>query len=145
MIIAFPDQTYQTKDLDQPVRVIEQWINNLIGIPMMATNVELKVEPHQILINIKGSYNLITVDYNISLPSHSQINRVSPVETLEKIQDALFGREMMSSSNELPAVQTVFVQGEEMKLDETYGVQFKQLKDDPANCITLSDRVIGNR
>ena len=144
MIIAFPDQTYQTKDLDQPVRVIEQWINNLIGTPMMATNVELKVAPHQILINIKGSYNLITVDYNMFLPSHSQINRVLPVETLEKIQNVLFGREMMSSSNELPAVQTVFVQGEEMKLDETYSVQFKQLKDAPANCITLSDRVIGN-
>ena len=29
LIIAFPSQKYETKDLDQTVRTIEQWINTL--------------------------------------------------------------------------------------------------------------------
>jgi hypothetical protein len=143
LIIAFPDQTYQTKYLDPPVRVVEQWINNLIGTVMMSKNVELKVAPHQILIIVKGSYSLITVDYKMFLPSHTQVNRVLPVEKLEEIQDVLFGEEMMTCSNELPAVQQLFVQGEEIKLTETYSVQFKQLEDAPTKCTTLADRVVG--
>ena len=58
------------------------------------------VEPDQIVIKIEGFYNLITVDYNMFLPSHTQINRVLPNEALEKVQDFLFGEKMMSLSED---------------------------------------------
>ena len=143
LIVAFPNQSYEIEDLDQPVRVIEQWINTLIGTITMLKKVQIEVKPHQIVINIKGSYNLITIDYNMYLPSHTQINRVLPVETLQKVQDILFGEELMSLSEELPVVQQVFVQEEKIELTETYNVQFKQLEDAPAERTTLADRVIG--
>ncbi|CAB4042211.1 schlafen family member 13-like [Paramuricea clavata] len=143
LIITFPNQNYEKKDLDQRARTIEQWINTLIGNITMLEKVQFGVEPDQIVIKIEGFYNLITVDYNMFLPSHTQINRVLPNEALKKVKDFLFGEEMMSMSEELPAVQHVFVQGEEIKLTETYNVQFKQLEDAPAERTTLADRVIG--
>lgn len=96
LVIAFSRQKYETKDLDQPVRTIEQWINSLIGTVTMSKKIKIAVEPQQIVINIKGSYSLITVDYNMFLPSHSQVNRVMPIETLEKIQEIIFGENMTS-------------------------------------------------
>ena len=145
LIIAFHSQKYETKDLDQTVRTIEQWINTLIGIVTMSKKVKIEVEPQRIVINIKGCYNLITVDYNMFLPSHSQINRVLPTETLEKIQGIIFGESMTSVGKELPVVQEVFVQGEDIKLCETYTIQFKEFKDAPAKCTTLVDRVTEKR
>lgn len=141
LIIYFPDQTYRNRDLEEPVKRIEQWISKLIGITMMSKNVELKVGTHQILIAVKGSYYLVTVDYNMFLPSHAQVNQVQPIETLEKIQDVVFGKEMLTSSNELPVVQQVFIKGEEMKSTETYSVQYKLFQDAPDKPRTLADRV----
>jgi hypothetical protein len=129
LVIAFHEQTYQTKDLDQPSRVIEQWIKNLIGTAMMSKKIKFDVAPHQISINVKGSCNLITVDYNMFLLSRTEVNRVLPVENLDTIRDILRGEEWGTWSTELPAVQQIFVKGEEIKLDETYSVQFKQLED----------------
>ena len=111
----------------------------------MSEKVKIEVEPQRIVIYIKGCYNLITVDYNMFLPSHSQINRVLPTETLEKIQGIIFGESMTSVGKELPVVQEVFVQGEDIKLCETYSIQFKEFKDAPAKCTTLADRVIEKR
>ena len=141
LIIDFPNQTYRLRDLEEPVKRIEQWISNLIGITMMSKNVKLKVKPHQILIVVKGSYDLVTVDYNMFLPSHAQVNQVLPIETLEKIQTVLFGKEMLTKSNELPAVQQVFIKGEEMESSETYSVQYKLFEDAPDKSRTLGDRV----
>ena len=143
LIIAFPEKAYQTKDLDQPTRVIEQWIENLIGTVMKCKKVKLHVAPHQIVINVKGSDHLITVDYNMFLPSHTQVNRVQPVERLDEIQGILIGEDVGTWISELPVVQHVFVKGEEIKLDETYNVQFKQLKDASTKHTTLADRVVG--
>lgn len=145
LIIAFPSQKYESKDLDQPVRLIEQWINNLVGTVTMSQKVKIEVEPQRIVINIKGCYNLVTVDYNMFLPSHSQVNRVLPIETLEKIQGIIFGENMTSVGKELPVVQQVFVQGEDIELCETYSVQFKEFKDAPAKRTTLADRVSERR
>lgn len=141
LIIAFPDETCKIRDLEEPVKRMEQWISNLIGITIMSKNVELKVEPRQILIVVKSSYDLVTVDYNMFLPSHAQVNQVLPIETLEKIKDVLFGKEMLTSSNELPAVQQVFIKGEEMKSTETYSVQYKLFEDAPDKPRTLADRI----
>ena len=143
LVIAFSSQKYETKDLDQPVRTIEQWINSLIGTVTMSKKIKIAVEPQHIVINIKGSYSLITVDYNMFLPSHSQVNRVMPIETLEKIQEIIFGENMTSVGRDLPSSQQIFVKDEEIKLCETYSVQFKDLKDAPARCTTLADRVAG--
>jgi tetratricopeptide (TPR) repeat protein len=145
LVIAFPGQTYQTKDLDQPSRVIEQWIKNLIGTAMMSKKIKFHVAPHQISINVKGSCNLITVDYNMFLPSRTEVNRVLQVENLDTIRDILRGEEWGTWSTELPAVQQIFVKGEEIKLDETYSVQFKQLEDTSTKSTTLADRVVGNK
>ena len=145
LIIAFPEEAYQTKDLDQPTRVIEQWIENLIGIVMKCKKVKLHVSPRQIVINVKGAYHLITVDYNMFLPSHTQVNRVQPVEQLDEIQGILIGEDVGTWITELPVVQHFFVKGEEIKLDETYNVQFKQLKDASTKHTTLADRVVGNK
>ena len=145
LIVAFPEKAYQTKDLDQPTRVIEQWIENLIGTVMKCKKVKIHVAPRQIVINVKGSYHLITVDYNMFLPSHTQVNRVLPVERLDEIQDILIGEDVGTWISELPVVPLEFVKGEEIKLDETYNVQFKQLKDASTKHTTLADRVVSNK
>ena len=143
IIIDFSGQTHDLSELDQPLKVIEQWVNTLVGIVMMAKKVKIQAEPHRIVIYIKGSYQLITVDYNIFLPSYTQVNKILPVETPEGIQGVLFGEDMPSASTKLPVMHQEFVQGEKIDLNETYTVQFKQLVDTSAKSRTLCDRMIG--
>ena len=147
LVITFCNQIYQRRDLDQPTKVIEQWIETLIGNVVMTEKVELKVSSHQIVLNVKASRSLVTVDYNMFLPGHTQVKRILSTESLEKIQHLLFGNKQMSTNNELPIVQQTFVQGEEIKLIETYSVQFKQLEDAPSKSKTLGDRIVdkGNK
>lgn len=146
LIIRFLEQGYTKKDLDQTLRKIEQWIKTLVGTAMMLNKVsidELPLNVEKIVINIKGSYNLITVDYNLFLPSFTEINGILPVESLESVKKALFTDEVMKTTDEFPTIQEVFVRKKEIKLTETYSVQFKQLEDAPSRSNTLADRIIG--
>ncbi|XP_028403629.1 uncharacterized protein LOC114526274 [Dendronephthya gigantea] len=144
LALDFPSQKCEKKDLDQTGRKIEQWIKNLIGTVKMKRKVKLEISADQMLLTVKGSNRLITVNYHMYLPSHTEVNQVSPIETLEEIRKCLFGDKEMIAINELPTVRQVFVQGEEMKLIETYSVQFKQLEDTPTKSTTLGDRVVAN-
>lgn len=144
IVLDFSRETSSKKAINDSVRIIEQWIKNFVGATTTVSNIKIELQPHQVVLNIKGYYHLSTVNYNLCLPSVTEVISVPSDEPVEKIKELLEGKHQMSTGDSSFGFhKTSFIQGQDSGLVESYSVELKQLESSPSNRTTLADRMIG--
>ena len=132
--------TFKQKRL-QFVRTIEQSLISSIGSQMVSSNIDFKPVQNCIVCMVKKCNSLITINYNLYLPSETQANSVS---TLERIEDTILNRQLVPQRVVISSHHKLFIENENCCLTESKMVQLKHLKAGPSKRTTLADRMTGN-
>ena len=97
------------------VRMIEQYVTEMIGILKMAELTEIQVNRREIIINVKQSRNVVTITYNMYLPSKSQVTLVPATTYVQGVREVLDKR-VIDNCVIIGSHQTVFRKGTESGL-----------------------------
>ena len=125
------------------VRMLEQSMISIIGLNQTVSNINFKEDKESIVILVKKTDSLITTNYNLYLPSQSQVVQVPPWEPLEKVKDDIINRKAVSESVQSGSHQRLFCKGKKCGFDENKMRQFKHLKAGPSKRTRLADRMTG--
>jgi hypothetical protein len=125
------------------VRMLEQSMISIIGLYQTVSNINFKEDKESIVIFIKKADSLITTNYNLYLPSQSQVVQVFPWESLEKVKHDIINRKVVQEPVHLGSHWTKFVKDTNSGLQETKTVQFKSIKAGPSKRTRLADRMTG--
>jgi hypothetical protein len=96
-----------------------------------------------ICILIKKADSLITTNYNLYLPSKTQVVQTFSLEPQEKVKDDILNRKDVLESVQSGSHCKIFVEGENCNFYECKMVQFKNPKASSSKRTKLADRTIG--
>ena len=125
------------------IRVLEQKIISIIGQSQTVSKINFSYDKDIIVIRIQRADSLITANYNLNVPSHTQVMEVSPWEPLENIKNNIFYREATPNAVELGSHCQVFLKDKKCGFHESKISQFKNLKAISSKCTSLADRITG--
>ena len=125
--------------------MLEQSMISIIGLNQTVSNINFKEDKESIVILVKksDSISLVTTNYNLYLPSQSQVVQVSPLEPLEKVNEDIMNRKVVQEPVQLGSHCTIFLKGTNSGLLESKIVQLKHLKAGPSKRTKLADRMTG--
>ncbi len=129
------------------IRILEQSMISIIGLHHTTSKINFRVDKDSIIIFIKKADSLITTNYNLFLPSQTQVVMVSPVESPEHVKNDIMNRKIVPQPVQLGSHCQMFLKDNECSFKESKVVAFKCLKADPSKRTTLADRMIckGNK
>jgi predicted HTH transcriptional regulator len=125
------------------VRILEQSMISIIGLNQTVSNINFKEDKESIVISVKKADSLITTNYNLYLPSQSQVVQVFPWEPLEKVKDDIINREVVQEPVQFGSHCTTFAKGTNSSFQDNKSVQLKHLKAVASKRTTLADRMTG--
>ena len=125
------------------VRMLEQSMISIIGLSQTVSNINFKEDKESIVILVKKSDSLITTNYNLYLPSQSQVVQVSPWEPLEKVKDDIINRKVVEEPVQYDSHCKKFVKDRNCGFQDNKSVQLKHLKAGPSKRTRLADRMTG--
>ena len=125
------------------VRMLEQSMISIIGLNQTVSNINFKEDKESIVILVKKSDSLITTNYNLYLPSQSQVVQVSPWEPLEKVKDDIINRKVVEEPVQYDSHCKKFVKDRNCSFQDNKSVQLKNLKASSSKRTTLADRMTG--
>jgi hypothetical protein len=125
------------------VRILEQSMISIIGLNWTVSNINFKEDKESIVILVKKTDSLITTNYNLYLPSESQVVQVPPLEPLENVKHDIINRKAVSESVQSGSHQRLFCKGKKCDFDENKMCELKHLKAGPTKRTTLADRMTG--
>ena len=121
------------------LRMIEQRLVDIIGSCLFHDKVRiLKKNAKQFVFMVDSSQSLCTVDYNIYLPTQSQVIPISPWEHPERVK-AILNREI--SMQQQSENYEDLVLNRKVSFQEFDSIQYKQLKSEKSKCVSLADRM----
>ena len=123
------------------VRMIEQKIEMLIGCAKMVSKIRKSSYPNRIDFLVKASDGLITLNYNLCLPTKAQVLAVPSTDPPEELKNVIDGQNSLVCK-ELSSYEEDFFKGQYVGFEEDDDVQFKSLKAGATKCVTLADRVV---
>ena len=123
----------------QVIRMLEQSMIPIIGTQNTTSNIIFKQDLEGIVISVKKIGYLVTTDYNLYLPTNSQVVRVSSWEPLTKITN----RKVVLEPVKLGCHCQIFRKDKSCEFTESQTVQFKKLEARATKRTTLADRMIG--
>ena len=137
--MEFEDDLILRNETDGILRMIEQRLVDTIGSCLFHTEVRiLKKNAKQLVFTVDSSQSLCTVDYNLYLPTQSQVIPISPWEHPERVK-AILNREVRIQQ---PFENYGdFVLNRQVPFEEFDSIQFKQLKSEKSKCVSLADRM----
>ena len=125
------------------IRILEQSIISVIGQIHTISNINFQQDKKGLLIFVEKTDSLITTNYNLYLPSQTQVVQVSPWEPKEKVKDNVINRKMVPEPVQIGSHCKIFSKGTICDLSESKTVQLKHLEAHPTKRTTLADRMIG--
>ena len=125
------------------IRILEQSIISIIGQIHTVSNINFQQDKKGLLIFVEKTDSLITTNYNLYLPSQTQVVQVSPLEPKEKVKDNVINRKMVPEPVQIGSHCKIFFRGTICDLCESKTVQLKHLVAHPTKRTTLADRMIG--
>ena len=125
------------------IRILEQCMLSIIGLYQTISNMDFIEDKESIIILVKKVDYLITIDYNLYLPSRTQVVHVSSLEPIERVKDDIIDRKVSLESVLLRSHCKIFRQGTICDVRESKTVQFKHLEAQATRRTTLADRIIG--
>ena len=123
------------------VRRIEQNLINII-VTNITEYVNYEEEGNTVTMFVEKADSLITIDYNLYLPSKTQVNQVPPSQSQDKVKEIL-NRRFVEEPIQCESRMKLFNKGKRSGLSETKTVQLKNVKADKTNRTTLADRMFG--
>ena len=91
---------------------------------------------------VETADSLITVNYNLYLPSKTQVNQVLPSESQDKVKEIL-NRRVVEEPVQCESHIKLFSKGKGCGLSETKTIQLKNVKADTSKRTTLADCMTG--
>ena len=128
------------------VRTVEQNVKGAIGVAGMRKYIHIVVcqEQQKIIVNVKGSNKLFTVNYNLYLPGQSEINPIDSTTGTEDIKEILH-KKLVEACVTIASHKKDWEVGKHCGLQEGDDVQFKTVENAPSKRVTLADRVVANK
>ena len=123
------------------VRMIEQKLEMLIGCAKMVSKIRKSSYPNRIDFLVMASDGLITLNYNLYLPTKAQVLAVPSTDPPEELKNVIDGQNSLACK-ELSSCKEDFFKGQYVGFEEDVDVQFKSLKAGATKCVTLADRVV---
>ena len=125
------------------IRILEQSMISIIGIHQTVSNISFQQDKEDIVTVVKKSGSLITTNYNLYLPSQSQVVLVPPCEPLEKVQHNIINRKVILEPVQIGSHCQIFFKDKICGIHESKTVQLKHLEAHATKRTTLADRIIG--
>ncbi len=124
------------------IRILEQSMISIIGTRAIS-NMNFKTDQESIVVSVKQADFLITTNYNLYLPSETQVVIVSPLESPEHVKDDIINRKVVLEPVQLGSHCKIFLKDENCGFHESKSCQLKNLKADPSKRTKLADRMTG--
>ena len=138
----FYESTPIRKKIDACVRIIEQKIGDSLDAVDFVSIIEFERRPQKIFINVKEVEGPFIVNYNLYLPTKSQVKVIPPSVSVAKVKAMLNRRDKPAKAACTPGLaHQDFVKNEITTCDEDINVQWKSLKSECTRNITLADRI----
>ena len=138
--MEFEDDLILRNKTDGILRMIEQRLVDIIGSCLFYAKVRiLKKNAKQLVFTVDSSQSLCTVDYNLYLPTQSQVIPISPLEHPERVE-AILNREVRIQQQPFENYED-FVLNRQVPFEESDLIQFKQLKSEESKCVSFADRM----
>ncbi|CAB3988579.1 schlafen family member 13-like [Paramuricea clavata] len=142
-VVLYNKCTCQLSGISLLIRVLEQSLISIIGSNQTISKINFKEDIECMVILVKKADYLVTTNYNIYLPSQSQVVQISPWEPLEKIKDDIINRRVVPEPVQLDSHCRIFLKGKNCDFHENKMVMFKNLKADQSKRTKLADRMTG--
>ena len=120
------------------IRMVEQSMISIIGTQQTTSYINFREDNGRMLISVRKADSLITINYNLYLPSQSQVVQVFPWETLE-----IINRKAIHQPVQLDSHNKIFRKDSTCDIHESKTVQLKHLEANATKRTTLADRMIG--
>ena len=137
-----PVEGSASSQMSPVIRILEQSMISIIGVPETISKISFINDDESIVISVENTDYLITTNYNLYLPSQTQVNHLSPMERTEKVKDIL-NRKIVPQPVQLGSHCQMFRKDNECSFQESKVVQFKWLKASSSKSTTLADRMTG--
>ena len=124
------------------IRILEQSMISIIGIHQTISHINFRETAESIVIFVKKIDSLITTNYNLYLPSQTQVVQVSPWEHKEKVKD-IINRKVVVEPVQVGSHCQMFCKNTICGIHESKTVQLKHLEAHATKRTTLADRMIG--
>ena len=125
------------------IRILEQSMISIIGLHQTISNINFREDNESKIILVKKVDSLITINYNLYLPSQTQVVQVSPLEPKEKVKDDIIDRKVILEPVQTGSHCQIFRKDAICGIRESKTVQLKYLEAQATKRTTLADRIIG--
>jgi hypothetical protein len=117
---------------------------SIIGENQTVSNIDFRHTEDSVGIFIKKAGLLITIDYNLYLPSQTQVVEVSPLEALVNIKNDIMHRKVIPNPVKLGShCRTFRITDKNCGFHESKTCQLKNVKAGASKRTTLADRMTG--
>ena len=123
------------------IRILEQHMIPIFGQSQTLSKIDFSYDKDNIFISIKKADSLITANYNLNLPSQTQVLEISSLESLENIKNNIIGREAIPNPVVLGSHCQLFRKDKNCGFHESKICQFKNIKAISSKRTTLADRI----
>ena len=134
---------FPSSQMSSVIRILEQSMISIIGIRQTSSNINFTEDKESIIILVKKVDSLITINYNLYLPSQKEVVKVSPLEPKEKVKDYIINRKVILEPVQAGSHCQVFRKDAICGIRESKTVQLKHLEAQATKRTTLADRTIG--
>ena len=124
------------------IRILEQNMISIIGTNLTVLNINFDDTEGNIRIIVKKAASLVTVNYNLYLPSQTQVVGISPSEPLENVK-YIINRKIAAELIQLGSHIKHFLKDHNCGLEDNKFIQLKNVKADQSKRTTLADRITG--
>ena len=124
------------------IRILEQSMISISGTRAIS-HMNFKTDKESIVVSVKKVDFLITTNYNLYIPSETQVVLVSPVESPEHVKDDIMNRKVVLEPVQLGSHFKTFLKDKNCGFHESKNCQLKHLKASPSKRTTLADRMTG--
>ena len=125
------------------IRTLEQSMISIIGLNRTVSNIDFKEGEEYTIILVEKADFFVTSNYNLYLPTQTQVVQMSSVEPVENVKDDIMNRKVVLEPVQLGSHCQMFLKDKNCGFHENKMRQLKHLKADPSKRVTLADRMIG--
>ena len=128
------------------IRMIEQRLTEIIGSVVMVSNINFEKKEQKIILHVEKSNVLISTNYNLYLPTQTQVIPVEPNAQIDIVKKLIaFDGERILHGVKTESYNSRLVKHQNCGLEENKEIQFKNLKAASSKCVTLADRMKNNK
>jgi hypothetical protein len=135
-----PIEGFPSSQMSLVIRILEQSMTSMIGLHQTISKINFKEDKESIVILVEKADSLITSNYNLYLPSETQVVQVSPLEPLGKVIDMII-RKVVQELVEHGSHCQIFLKGDDCGFHESNIVQLKNPKASSSKRTKLADRM----